>query len=65
MRNNTWEVIPSKSAAYHNALPRIWFFECNSKTDWIIFKFKAGYFVRGYFHKRLSPKHLSLYSPAV
>ena len=37
--------------------------KCKSKPDWTISKFKAQYFVRRDFQKRLSPEPLNSYSP--
>ena len=49
----------------HNVLPGTCSFKCKSKPDGKIRKFKALYFVRGGIQKRLSPKPLNSYSPAV
>ena len=46
-------------------LPGTWFFNCKSKPDWKIRKFKEQYFVRGDIQKKLSPKPLNSYSPVV
>ena len=61
----TWEVVTSKSVAYHNVHPETWSFKCKRKPDWNIRKFKARYFVRGDVQKRLYPETLNLYSPMV
>ena len=65
MRRETWEIISSKSVAYHNVLYGTCSFKCTRKPDRTIRKFKAGYFVRGYDQKRLSPEPLNSYYPVV
>ena len=54
MRKDTWEIVSRKSVADHNVLQGTCSFKCKRKTDWTIRKFKARYYVRRDFQKRLS-----------
>ena len=61
----TWEVVTSKSVAYHNVHPETWSFKCKRKPDWTIRKLKRQYFVRGDFQKIITPEPLDLYYAVV
>ena len=67
MRKDTWEIVSRKSVADQNVLPGTWSFKCKRKPDRKIRKFKAQYFVRGDFKKRLynNNKPLNLYYTVV
>ena len=65
MRRDTWKIVSKNSLDDQNVLTVTCYFNCKRKPDWTIRKFKAQYFLIGYFQKRLPPGPLNSYFSVV